>query len=157
MSRKLRLFVDQEQSDAVVAEFNRYDRIIPMSLSREMLYCWVMDTIVHAVNNVIAEVPWEWPALGDYIPESISDEIDMFCDNVAAGIHSHAPHEEYVAEYKGMLSGVRETIQGVTRSDAADEVYETIKSVCQDYNASSVKLLEINYVLSKLVLEFNND
>ena len=96
MSRKLRLFVDQEQSDAVVAEFNRYDRIIPMSLSREMLYCWVMDTIVHAVNNVIAEVPWEWPALGDYIPESIADEIDMFCDNVAAGIHSHAPHEEYI-------------------------------------------------------------
>lgn len=157
MSRKLRLFIDQEESDAVVAEFNRYDRIIPMSLSREMLYCWVMDTLVHAVNNVIAEVPWTWPELGDYIPEPIADEIDMFCDNVAAGIHARAPHEEYVAEYKGMLSAVREIIQGIVRTDAAADVYETIKAVCENYNASSVKLLEINYVLSKLVLEFNND
>lgn len=155
MSRKLRLFIDQEQSDDVVAEFNRYDRIIPLSLSREMLYCWVMDTIVHAVNNVVGDVPWEWPELGDYIPESIANEIDMFCDNVAAGIHAHAPHEEYVAEYKGMLSAVRDTILGITRSDAAKEVYETVLFVTNEYNASSVTLLEINFHLSKLVLGFN--
>ena len=156
MSRKLRLFIDQEESDAVVAEFNRYDRVIPMSLSREMLYCWVMDIIVNAVNNEISEVPWDWPELGDYIPESIQDEIDRFCDDVAAEIHANAEHYAYAEEYRGMLDGISETLRGVTKSDAAGIVFATVKSISENYNASSVKLLEINYALSKLVLEFNN-
>lgn len=156
MSRKLRLFIDQEESDAVVAEFNRYDRIIPMSLSREMLYCWVMDIIVDAVNNAISEVPWDWPELGDYIPEHIQNEIDKFCDDVAAEIHANAEHAAYAEEYRGMLSDVSTTLRGITKSDAAGIVFATIKSITENYNASSVKLLEINYVLSKLVLEFNN-
>lgn len=156
MSRKLRLFIEQEESDAVVAEFNRYDRVIPLSLSREMLYCWVMDIIVHAVNNAIAEVPWDWPELGDYIPESIQEEIDRFCDDVAAEIHANAEHYAYAEEYRGMIDGITSTLRGVTKSEAASTVYETIKSITENYNASSVKLLEINYVLSKLVLEFNN-
>lgn len=155
MSRKLRLFLDSEQNDTLVEEFNRYDRNIPMSLSREMLYCWVMDTIVHAVNGAVADVPWEWPGLGDYIPESIQDEVDKFCDNVAATIHANARHDEYVSEYRGMLDDVTLTIRGITRSDAAKEVYETLITVSEDYNASSVKLLEVNFQLCKLVLGFN--
>lgn len=155
MSRRVRLFIGPEQSDEVVAEFNRYDRVIPMSLSREMLYCWIMDTIVHAVNNIVAEVPWSWPGLGEYVPETIQNEIERFCDNVAAEIHAHATHDEYVCEYNGMLDGVMATIRGVTKSEAARNVYETVLDITNDYTASSVKLLEINYQLAKLVLEFD--
>lgn len=155
MYRKLRYFLDQEENDELVAEFNRYDREIPVSLSREMLWCWVMDTIVHCANHTVAEVPWTWPQLGDYIPESIVDEIERHCDNVALEMHADRIHAEYVEEYNTMLANIRTALMGLTRCASAKITLESILSILEDYKARSVRLAEINFQLAKLVLEIN--
>lgn len=138
----MRMFIEEKISNSLIHEFHR-DCDRARWFKYDQFYCWLAQCVIDQINT---DIPWHTG-----ICEDVAKEIEALL--AEEFLHVDYDTEPDDAGFMRAVDLTKSVLSALMETAAYSDFRDVISGCLEDYNFEGVRLVELDFQISKLTLE----